>query len=74
MTSPFEGRISPLHQRLSQESLARFLPMALEYAQKVADLSPQGRLIQVPDVTHHFPLERPDLVVETILEILAEAR
>jgi len=74
MTSPFEGRMTPLHQQLSETSRARFLPMCLEYDQKLAAMSPRGRLIQVPDVTHHFPLEKPEVVVQVILDVLAEAR
>lgn len=74
MMSPFEARLTPLHRQLSEESLSRFLPMQLEYAQKLVAMSSKGRLIQVEGVTHHFPLEKPDLVVRTILEILAEAR
>jgi pimeloyl-ACP methyl ester carboxylesterase len=74
MASPFEGRITPLHRRLSEESLSRFVPMARDYAQRLARLSSRGKLVVIPGVTHHFPLEQPDQVVDAVLEVLQEAR
>lgn len=74
MTSPFEGRITPLHRKLSDTSLSRFLPMQSEYAEKLAAMSSKGSLIRVQGVTHDFPLEKPDVVIQAILGVLAEVR
>jgi pimeloyl-ACP methyl ester carboxylesterase len=74
LTSPDEARISPLHKKLSPESLGKFRPMLQQYHQKVAELSPRGEHIPVEGAGHNFPLEKPEVVIDAIRRVLEMVR
>jgi pimeloyl-ACP methyl ester carboxylesterase len=74
LTSPDEARITPLHKKLSPESLGKFRPLLEHYHQKVAALSPRGEHIRVEGVGHNFPLEKPDVVIDAIRRVLNMVR
>ncbi|WP_435748687.1 alpha/beta fold hydrolase [Microbacterium sp. PMB16] len=60
-------------RREKSASVQRFRTAFTAAAQALSDAHPQGRFVVVADAGHLIPQEKPDAVVEAILDVIARA-
>ena len=58
----------------SAETAARMTEVGMDYQKKLVALIPGGKHVFVEDAGHMLHHDRPDVVIEAVLEIIREAR
>jgi pimeloyl-ACP methyl ester carboxylesterase len=62
--------LSPFHKSLSEETLAKFFQLYPDNQKKHMELSRKGEQIIVEDSGHIVHIDRPQIVIDTILSLL----